>query len=252
MSPRSWAHSTSCSGRWTGEGRADPAEQGPRVPLAVRPSRRPFGAPQDEERWWAAQNLRHAEERSVSKHARRSRQPHYPRLARTCSGHPWRDLEGVTWSSSLAPWTSGTSPGDTEKKGRVRRRVQRGGSVNWTLYVIAMVLLVVSAPVVGWLRLRPHWDRHPAGSRGVLRDQLVTRAPWAVMALAFALYVAFGGEGRIAAPLRNLIPLAYAAVGLTILACSGFVPPIMDARQRLMRLRQTPRAKRPAGSSQGA
>ncbi len=124
--------------------------------------------------------------------------------------------------------------------------------MNWTLYIVAMIVVIVSAPMIGWLRLKAHWDRHPAGSGGVLRDQIVTRAPWAVMVLAFVLYVAFGGEGRIAAPVKNWMGLGYAAVGLTMLACSGFIPPIMDARQRLMRLRQKPLAKRPAVSSRGA
>jgi hypothetical protein len=74
-----------------------------------------------------------------------------------------------------------------------------------------------------------------------LRDQVITRIPWAITVIAFTLYTALGGLGRLAAPAMDLTTLVYGAVALAMLACSGFLPPIMDARKRLLRLRKPSR-----------
>ncbi len=113
--------------------------------------------------------------------------------------------------------------------------------MKWAVYIAVMTLLVVASPVIGWWRLKSQWYRHPTGSAGVLRDQVITRIPWAITVIAFTLYTALGGLGRLAAPAMDLTTLVYGAVALAMLACSGFLPPIMDARKRLLRLRKPSR-----------
>jgi hypothetical protein len=105
-----------------------------------------------------------------------------------------------------------------------------------------MTILVVAAPLLGWWRLKSQWHRHSAGSAGVLRDQIVTRIPWAITVIAFALYAALGGLGRITAPVGDWTVLVYGGLALAMFACSGFLPPVMAARQRLVRLRFEPEA----------
>jgi hypothetical protein len=110
-----------------------------------------------------------------------------------------------------------------------------------------MMFLVIASPLLGWWRLKSQWYRHPTGASGVLRDQVVTRIPWAITVFTCALYAALGGLGKINAPTKDWMTLVYGAVALAMLACSGFLPPIMDARQRLLRLRK-PLGQRPAQS----
>jgi hypothetical protein len=114
-----------------------------------------------------------------------------------------------------------------------------------------MTLLVIASPLLGWRRLKSQWYRHPTGSAGVLRDQVITRIPWAITVIAFALYAALGGLGTITAPTQVWMVLCYGAVALAMFACSGFLPPIMDARQRLLRLRM-PSGKLQTRSVRGA
>jgi hypothetical protein len=124
--------------------------------------------------------------------------------------------------------------------------------VNWAVYIAVMTLLVIASPLLGWRRLKSQWYRHPTGSSGVLRDQIVTRIPWAITVIAFTVYTALGGLGKIATPARDWMPMIYGAIALAMFACSGFLPPIMAARQRLTRLSKKPSGKTRIPSATGA
>jgi hypothetical protein len=124
--------------------------------------------------------------------------------------------------------------------------------MKWILYVAVMTLLVIASPVIGWWHLQTKWHYHPAGSAGVLRDQIITRVPWGITVVTFAIYLALGASGMIAAPTRDWMMLVYGAVALVVLAFSGFLPPMINARQRLTRLRKMPLIRVPVQTARGA
>jgi len=106
--------------------------------------------------------------------------------------------------------------------------------------IVLLVVLMAATPVIHWRRRKAIWDRHPGGSAGVLRDNIVVYAPnagfftvalFALSMKSLGLVSTTAGFWWIAGGLIALLALSGAA---------GFLPPVMAARQRLLRLRYEP------------
>jgi len=107
----------------------------------------------------------------------------------------------------------------------------------WAAYIVAMALLVVARPLMYWQRRRARWDRHPQGSAGVLRDEIVSYAPMGAALLAIMLAVALSGLGMSVGEPGVWKVIGAITVAAFIGGVGGFLPPVMAARQRLLRLR---------------
>jgi hypothetical protein len=114
----------------------------------------------------------------------------------------------------------------------------------WVVYIAAMAVLIAATPVMHWRRSKPRWDRHPGGSAGVLRDQIVSYAPTAVAVLVIVMAVSAVELGLVEARPNGFMALGVGAVVLGLGAGAGFVPPVVAARQRLLAVRSPVRPLR--------
>jgi len=114
--------------------------------------------------------------------------------------------------------------------------------VTWPIVIALLVVLMAATPLIRTFRRRADWDRHPGGQAGVLRDNIVMYAPnagfftvalFALSMKSFGIVSTTAGFWWIAAGLIVL---------LAVSALAGFLPPVMAARQRLLRLRYKPEA----------
>ena len=105
------------------------------------------------------------------------------------------------------------------------------------LLIALLVVLMAATPVIHTLRRKETWDRHPNGAAGVLRDNIVIYTPnagfftCALCALSLksiGIVSTTAGFWWIAAGLIALLALS---------GIAGFLPPVMAARRRLLRLR---------------
>ncbi len=114
--------------------------------------------------------------------------------------------------------------------------------MTWPLVIALLIVLMAATPLIRTFRSKPDWVRHPDGQMGVLRDNIVIYAPnagfftcalFALSLKSLGIVTTTTGFWWIAAGLIAL---------LAVSALAGFLPPVMAARQRLLRLRYKPEA----------
>ncbi len=114
--------------------------------------------------------------------------------------------------------------------------------MTWPLVIVLLVVLMAATPLIHTLRRKADWDRHPGGRAGVLRDNIVIYAPNA----GFFTVALFALSMKSLGIVSTTTGFWWIAAGLIALlavsALAGFLPPVMAARQRLVRLRYKPEA----------
>jgi hypothetical protein len=110
------------------------------------------------------------------------------------------------------------------------------------LVIALLVALVAATPFIHTFRRKSDWARHPGGQAGVLRDNIVIYAPTAGCLTAALLALSLKSLGIVSTTAGFWWIAAGLIALLAISALAGFLPPVMAARQRLVRLRSKPEA----------
>ncbi len=109
--------------------------------------------------------------------------------------------------------------------------------MTWPLVIALLLVLMTATPLIRTYRRKSDWDRHPGGQAGVLRDNIVIYAPNA----GFFTVALFALSMKTLGIVSTTTGFWWIAAGLIALlavsALAGFLPPVMAARQRLLRLR---------------
>jgi hypothetical protein len=114
--------------------------------------------------------------------------------------------------------------------------------MTWPLVIALLIVLMAATPLIRTFRRKSDWDRHPGGAAGVLRDNMVTYAPNAAV-FTVALFALTMKSLGIVSTTTGFWWIAAGLIALlAISALAGFLPPVMAARQRLLRLRDKPEA----------
>jgi hypothetical protein len=114
--------------------------------------------------------------------------------------------------------------------------------MTWVLAIALLVVLMAATPLIHTFRRKADWNRHPGGRAGVLRDNIVMYAPNAGF-FTVALFALGMKSLGIVSTTTGFWWIAAGLIALLALsALAGFLPPVMAARQRLLRLRCKPEA----------
>jgi len=112
----------------------------------------------------------------------------------------------------------------------------------WPLLIVLLVVLMAATPLIRTYQRKADWDRHPGGKAGVLRDNIVTYAPNAGLFTVALFALSLKSMGIVSTTTGFWWIAAGLIFLLAVSALAGFLPPVMAARQRLLRLRYKPEA----------
>ncbi len=114
--------------------------------------------------------------------------------------------------------------------------------MTWPLVIALLVVLMAATPLIRTFRRKSDWNRHPGGQAGVLRDNIVVYAPNAGFLTCALFALSMKSLGIVSTTAGFWWIAAGLIVLLAVSALAGFLPPVMAARQRLLRLRYKPEA----------